>query len=287
MISAKWWRRNDDNSVSCFLCFRGCKIADGHCGACGVRFNENGALISPYLGKFCACAVDPVEKKPLYHWRPDTLIYSLGSIGCTMNCPFCQNYRIARPEKTLPLTHEITAYELAQNVRDLSLDSVAFTYNEPTLQAEYICSCAPVLKENGIAVVLVTNGAMSSEAASEIISCMGNDGAVNIDIKAFNDKAYRMLDGSLETVRSNIQSFVHAGIHTELTHLVVPGINDNIDFFAEMVEWIAAVSRDIPLHITRYFPARNYHEPPTNTEILYHMASIAKGKLRFVHIGNV
>ena len=281
---ARWWKRNDDGRVSCSLCFRGCKIEEGSSGACGVRFNENGVLISPYLGKFCASAVDPIEKKPLYHWRPGTSIYSLGSVGCTMNCPFCQNHRIARPEKLIPLTQEITPYELVQNVKSLGLDSVAFTYNEPTLQAEYICDSAPLLRENGIAVVLVTNGAMSNEAASELISCTD---AANIDIKAFSDEAYKILGGNLETVKNNIKAFIHAGIHTELTHLVVPVINDNIDSFAEMIDWIASISRDIPLHITRYFPARNYHEPPTSLELIYSLASIAKGKLNYIHLGNV
>ncbi|MBQ6664758.1 MAG: AmmeMemoRadiSam system radical SAM enzyme [Synergistaceae bacterium] len=281
---ARLWKRNDDGGVSCFLCFRNCKIEEGGSGACGVRFNENGVLISPHLGKFCACAVDPIEKKPLYHWRPGTFIYSLGSVGCTMNCPFCQNHRIARPEKLIPLTQEIAPYELVKNVESLGLNSVAFTYNEPTLQAEYICDSAPLLHENGIVIVLVTNGAMSNEAASELISCID---AANIDIKAFSDEAYKILGGNLETVKNNIKAFIKAGIHTELTHLVVPGINDNMDYFADMVDWIAGFSRDVPLHISRYFPARNYREPPTNLEILYSMASIAKGKLKYVHLGNI
>ena len=281
---ARWWKGNDDGSVSCSLCFRGCRIGEGFSGACGVRFNENGLLTSPYLGKFCACSVDPIEKKPLYHWRPHTFIYSLGGVGCTMDCPFCQNHRIARPEKLIPSTQEITPYELVENVKSLGLDSVAFTYNEPTLQAEYICSSAPLLHENGIAIALVTNAAMSKEAALELSSCAD---AANIDIKAFNDEAYRKLGGNFEAVKNNIKAFVKAGVHTELTHLVVPGINDNGDSFTEMVDWIASISRNIPLHISRYFPARNYNEPPTDVELLRSLASIAKGKLKHVHLGNV
>ena len=242
-MNARWWKRNDDKGVSCFLCFRGCKIEEGGSGACRVRLNENGVLISPHLGKFCACAVDPIEKKPLYHWRPGTFIYSLGSVGCTMNCPFCQNHRIARPEKLIPLTQEITPNEMVKNVKSLGLNSVAFTYNEPTLQAEYICDSAPLLHENGTAIVLVTNGAMSNEADSELISCID---AANIDIKAFSDEAYKILGGNLEAVKNNIKAFIKAGIHTELTHLVVPGINDNIDSFADMVDWIF---HGISLHV--------------------------------------
>lgn len=287
MINSKWWKRNQDDSISCFLCFRKCRLENCDAGACRVRFNENGVLISPYLGKFCAAAVDPIEKKPLYHWRPNTFIYSLGSIGCTMNCPFCQNHLIARPKKLPAMNHEISPYELVQNVKNLGLNSVAFTYNEPTLQAEYICSAAPILHENRIAIVLVTNGAMSNEAASEIISCLGREGAANIDIKAFSDDAYRKLGGNFQAVKNNIKAFINAGVHTELTHLVVPGINDNIESFAEMINWIADISPDIPLHVTRYFPARNYYEPPTKLELLRSMASLAKKKLKYIHLGNV
>lgn len=289
-MNARWWIKNGD-MISCNLCFRNCYIRQGCSGKCGVRFNENGSLVSPYLGKFCACAVDPVEKKPLFHWNSDSLIYSLGSIGCTMDCPFCQNHRIAFPagdlyEKTDEMS-ELTAHNLIRNVKELGLNLVAFTYNEPTLQAEYICEVAPILHEAGISVAIVTNGAMSHEAATDLLSCLDRDDAANIDIKAFNHEVYKKLGGNLETVKGNIEAFIAVGIHVELTNLVVTSLNDNLEEFAEMIDWIASVSNEIPLHVTRYFPARNYHESPTSIKTLYSFASIAKEKLKHVHIGNV
>ncbi len=286
-MNAKFYRKNPDGSIACDLCFRGCKISDGNSGFCGVRDNKDGELISPLLGKFCAVAVDPIEKKPLFHWQPGTFIYSLGSIGCTMDCPFCQNFQIAKPSRKIHC-QEITPSELVKNILELDLHAIAFTYNEPTLQAEYILECSQSFHDAGISVVLVTNGEMSKSASSELISCLKlTDGAANIDVKAFDEKVYAKLGGSLEAVKDNVKSFVDAGIHTELTCLIVPGISDDREKFSEMVEWIASISRDIPLHVTRYFPRRFYTEPTTDKNILYSLASIAKSKLKFVHIGNI
>ncbi len=290
MMQARWWKKNGD-VVSCNLCFRGCNIKQEYAGKCGVRFNENGNLISTCLGRFCACAVDPVEKKPLFHWNSGKFIYSLGSVGCTMDCPFCQNHSIAFPAKYLyektAKTSELTVHKLIKNVKELGLNLVAFTYNEPTLQAEYICEAAPALHEAEIFVALVTNGAMSHESAADLLSCLNENDAANIDIKAFNSDIYKKLGGNLDTVKENIKSFVNAGVHVELTNLVVTGLNDNAEEFTAMVDWIASISNEIPLHITRYFPARNYYELPTDIEILYSFASIAKEKLKYVHIGNI
>ncbi len=294
MMQARWWKKSEEKNgdiISCNLCFRGCNIKQGCSGKCGVRFNENGTLISPCLGKFCACAIDPVEKKPLFHWNSGKFIYSLGSVGCTMDCPFCQNHSIAFPARALygetVGTSEFAIDELISNVKGSGLNLVAFTYNEPTLQAEYICEVVPMLHEAGISVTLVTNGAMSHEAAKDLISCLDENDAANIDIKAFNPETYKTLGGELDTVKKNIELFINAGIHVELTNLVVTGLNDNIEEFASMVDWIASISDEIPLHITRYFPARNYNKPPTNIEFLYSLASVAKAKLKHVHIGNV
>ena len=284
-MKSKWWNKNDNDTVSCGLCFRGCVISQGRAGKCGVRINEAGNLISPFLGNFCACAVDPIEKKPLYHWRQGSFIYSLGSVGCTMDCPFCQNHRIAFPSKYNTISFfEISPLELVKNIKSLNLNSVAFTYNEPTLQAEYICEAAPLLRENNIAIVLVTNGAMSNDVANELVKSVD---AANIDLKAFNPETYLRIGGNLEAVKENIKTFISAGVHVELTNLVVPKLNDNIDEFANMIDWIASVSSEIPLHITRYFPARNYKSPQTDLTLLNSFASIAKSKLKHVHLGNV
>jgi pyruvate formate lyase activating enzyme len=208
-----------------------------------------------------------------------------------MDCPFCQNHHIAFPtrdlyDKTIE-TPELSAHKLIMNINALGLNSVAFTYNEPTLQAEYICEVAPALHEAGISVALVTNGTMSHEAVADLLSCLDKTDAANIDIKAFNHEIYKKLGGNLDIVKGNIKAFIAAGIHVELTNLVVTGLNDKVEEFTAMIDWIVSVSSEIPLHVTRYFPARNYHERPTSIETLYSFASIAKKKLKYVHIGNV
>ena len=256
-------------------------------GFCGVRLNVRGTLVSPWLGRFCARAVDPVEKKPLAHWRPGTLIYSLGSVGCTMACPFCQNHEIAHPERPEALSRAAAALrpeELVLEIRNLGLSSVAFTYNEPTLQAEYILEAAPLLRENGIAVVLVTNGVMSGPVASELLTCTD---AANVDLKTFDAERYRRLGGALDAVKSNIAAWVRGGVHVELTHLVVPGLVDTGEGFDAMTDWIAALSPSVPLHLSRCFPAWRHFVPPTDTELLYSLADRARGKLRHVYLGNV
>ena len=287
-ISARWWAQDEKGTVTCGLCFRGCRLSEGAAGACGVRFNSAGTLVSPWLGRFVSCAVDPIEKKPLAHWRPGSFIYSLGSVGCTMDCPFCQNYTIARPDRhvfqsfgSVPF---LSPEALVSEVRELGLNSVALTYNEPTLQAEYVLEAAPLLREAGIALVLVTNGAMSEEAARDLLPWVD---AANIDLKAFTPPGYRCLGGNLEAVKATIATWVQGGVHVELTNLVVPGLNDDRDAFAAMVDWIAALSPDIPLHLSRYFPRRNYREPPTDIGLLHDLAAIARGRLSRVHLGNV
>lgn len=275
-------------TVRCGLCFHACLIPPGGSGYCRVRRCNGRTLTSPYLGKFCSAAVDPIEKKPLHHWRPGGFIYSLGSLGCNMRCPFCQNHGIAQPDFSspngLPGLTEIPPQTLTATVRNLGLDSVAYTYNEPTLQAEYILAAAPLLREAGIATVLVSNGMISAAALRDLAPWVA---AANIDVKSFNAGVYAGMGGSLETVMAAVPFLVKAGTHVELTNLVVPGLTDSPDEFAAMVEWIASISRDIPLHISRYFPANRYRERPTPAELLRRFAVIARSRLKRVHIGNI
>ena len=275
----------DENAITCDLCFRHCRLSEGESGFCRVRRNLGGELISSWLGRFCSAAIDPIEKKPLYHWHSGSYIYSLGSVGCNMNCPFCQNHRISwPPEPEKVYCREFSGYELVREIKANGLNSLAFTYNEPTLQGEFICSIHDLMSENKIDIALVTNGMMSELAARDLAGAVS---AANIDVKAFNSKTYNSLGGSLEAVKSNIITFMNSGVHVELTSLIVPGINDNREEFALMADWVAGVSQDIPLHVTRYFPARDYHMPSTDIELIYELRDIAKGKLRHVHTGNI
>ena len=276
------------DAARCELCFHACLIPAGKAGYCRVRTYDGQTLRSPYLGKFCSMAVDPIEKKPLHHWRPGTFIYSLGSLGCNMRCPFCQNHSIAQPDfaapNRLPRLAEIPPQALVAKVRELGLDSVAYTYNEPALQAEYIIATAPLLKEAGIATVLVSNGMYSKALLRDLAPWVD---AANIDLKCFNAKIYAGMGGSLETAMAAVPFLLQAGTHVELTNLVVPGLTDSPEEFTAMADWIASISPDIPLHISRYFPANKYRQPPTPLPLLQSFAAIAKAKLRHVRVGNV
>lgn len=284
---AQWWSRERDadgkTSARCDLCFRTCAIPRDGTGYCGVRFFSANELRSPYLGRFASVAIDPVEKKPLRRWRPGTRILSLGGIGCNMSCPFCQNHVLSQPTGDLPL-REIPPAALLKTALAHQVPSVAYTYNEPTLQAEYIFTAAPLLREHGIATVLVTNGLYSEALRPEVGRWVE---AANVDVKTFDPEIYRSIGGSLSVVTGNVEALATAGTHVELTCLVVPGISDSCERFADMVNWIAEISGDIPLHISRYFPAFHYSAPPTDRTLMETFRAIAEKKLRHVYQGNV
>ncbi len=287
-MEPRWWRRATETesaepAVRCGLCVHECLIRSGAFGCCGARGADENGLVSPWLGRFSSAAVDPIEKKPLYHWRPGSRIFSLGSLGCNMRCPFCQNHAISRPRSRAPLT-ALPPEELAARVRDLGLTSVAYTYNEPALQAEYILEAAPLLAEAGVATVLVTNGLISPAALGDLAPWIA---AANVDLKTWNPAAYARMGGSLDAVRRTVASLLAAGTHVELTTLVVPGISDDPDEFAAEVAWIADLSPDIPLHLSRYFPAHEYTAPPTDLEVLRRFRETAETRLKRVHLGNV
>ncbi|MDL2259708.1 radical SAM protein [Deltaproteobacteria bacterium OttesenSCG-928-K17] len=284
-LTARWWSGPGEGGAafSCEMCFRRCRLTEGGFGHCGARGVVGGRFVSPFLGRFSSAAVDPIEKKPLYHWRPGSFIFSLGSLGCTMHCPFCQNHSIARPGGQVRL-EDISPKLLAMKVKELGLAAVAYTYNEPTLQAEYILAAAEYLKADGVATALVTNGQMGPELLAELAKVTG---AVNMDVKTFNQANYQKMGGALNVVRENVAAFLNAGVHVELTTLVVPGLSDDRDEFAELAAWAAGLSPDIPLHISRYFPAYKYSAPMTELSVLEDFRKIAAAKLRHVHLGNV
>ncbi|MDR2934974.1 MAG: radical SAM protein [Candidatus Adiutrix sp.] len=286
-MKARWWRllAGPEPVQACGLCFRGCRLKAGQWGACRARRGGAEGLESPFLGRFAALAVDPVEKKPFRHWRPGTSIFSLGALGCTMACPFCQNHRLAEPSprRPPPLTG-LPPAELAREVRRLGLSAVAYTYNEPTLAAEYILEAAPFLEAEGVATALVTNGLMSPEVLADLGPHLA---AANVDLKTFNPETYRRLGGSLPAVQATISGLLDRGVHMELTTLVVPGLSDDPEEFAALVDWVAGLDRNLPLHLSRYFPAHRYDAPATEIDLLRRFRNLALGRLTRVFLGNV
>jgi pyruvate formate lyase activating enzyme len=230
-------------------------------------------------------AVDPVEKKPLYHWRPGSGILSLGGVGCNLRCPFCQNHPISQVQGGC-FPGELTLLSPEQ-VADLAesngLRAVAFTYNEPLIHMEYLLEASRVLKARGLGVVLVTNGTVSPDPLAEL---MGLVDAANVDVKAFSQRGYQSIGGDLQSVLRTVESLFHGGVHVEVTHLVVPNLSVEEEF-VQMVRWLRDLSPLIPLHISAYHPAFKAKEPPFPVEHLDRLMELAREMLAYVYVGNV
>ena len=278
--------RKEDERIVCLLCPHNCRIAEGKTGICGVRKSTGETIELLTYGVISGYALDPVEKKPLYHFYPGTNILSLGSYGCNMRCDFCQNYNIS--QRTLAGYHSNT--ESDKIIRDaqaaLNNIGIAFTYNEPVIWFEFLSDMARKARKKGLKIVLVSNGYVNREPLDEIISFTD---AFNIDLKAFNDGFYkRLTGGSLEPVTNTLKQIVMSGKHLEITTLVIPGQNDDEGEMARQTEWIAGeLGRDVPFHLSRYFPMYKREDPSTTAGSLKRLAEIASKSLRYVYVGNI
>jgi pyruvate formate lyase activating enzyme len=259
--------------MKCGICPRRCDLAENPAGFCGGRGN---------YGRFTAISVDPVEKKPLRHFYPGRPILSAGSYGCNMSCGYCQNHRISQDVPPTEYVAPEKLLELALNVPDNI--GAAFTYNEPLISMEYLLDAAPLLREKGLAAVLVTNGYVSEQP---LLRLLPHIGAMNIDVKGFSAGWYKELGGCLETVKRTVE-LCAARTHTEITALIVPGKNDGDGDMERLTCWLAGLSPDIPLHLSRFFPRHRMAEtPPTPVETLHRLADIARRRLKYVYVGNV
>ena len=277
----------------CWLCPHRCHLSDGQTGFCRARQNQGSIIRSLSYGLLTSAALDPIEKKPLYHFRPGSMILSLGSFGCNLRCPFCQNYTISQAGRDgfegqqLPMDRtspkEIVA--AAQRLEETSGNiGVAFTYNEPLVGYEFVYDTARLLKEAGLVVVLVTNGQIEKDPWLQLLPYVD---AVNIDLKGFTQSFYDWIGGDLKTTKAAIEMAAEQGVHVEVTTLVIPGKNDGAEEMAAEAEWLAGLSAELPLHLSRYFPRYRSKIPMTPVETLQRLRRIAGARLRFVHLGNV
>ena len=255
-------------------------------GRCHARKNVDGMIISTNYGKATSIALDPIEKKPLYHFFPGSHILSYGSFGCNLRCPFCQNYTISQAGEDTADYIYVSPEELTQKALELVDQGnigVAFTYNEPLLAYEYLRDTAKLLKQHDLKVVAVTNGSVTEWTANEILPYVD---AMNIDIKGFTEEYYKWLGGDLETVKTFIRQAV-SKCHVELTALIVPGHNDTHEEMRELSQWVASIDKNIPLHISRYFPYwKTLDIPATKIKDVYELAEVAREALTYVHVGN-
>lgn len=271
----------------CPVCPHHCRIPEGAYGRCGARKNSGGSVVCANYGKVTALALDPIEKKPLAFFHPGSRILSVGSFGCSMSCPFCQNHGIAEARETdLLRIMELSPEQLcilATRERERGNIGVAFTYNEPLVGYEYVWDTARQVHEAGMKNVLVTNGMAEPAVLEELLPYVD---AMNIDVKGFRPEIYRSLGGDFETVKTFIARAA-ACCHVELTSLIVPGFNDDPADMKCQAQWIAGLDPKIPLHITRYFPRHRMRAPATDLSLLEELKQIAEGSLCRVRLGNV
>ncbi|ABO48819.1 Radical SAM domain protein [Desulforamulus reducens MI-1] len=286
MQEAMFYHQKENGLLFCELCPKGCSIREGHKGFCRVRENQKGVLYTLNYGKVSSYAMDPMEKKPLYHFYPGTLILSLGTVGCNLRCGFCQNWQIAHGDPhTLNLKpREAVELALEQRKKGFPCTGIAYTYSEPFMWYEYVYDTSRLAREAGLKNVMVTNGYVREEPLKKLLPFID---AMNIDVKGFTDRYYReSCVGHLEPVKRTVE-IAHQECHVELTTLLVPELNDTPDEISELVDWVASLNPEIPLHFSRYFPNYQFDQPPTPLETMQRAYEIAKRKLKNVHLGNV
>jgi pyruvate formate lyase activating enzyme len=287
MKEALFYENLDGGKIKCTLCPKGCVIAENRTGVCDVRENVKGKLYSLVYEKPVAIHVDPIEKKPLYHFYPGSKILSIGTYGCNLDCKFCQNYDLSQE-------FEVSNFQFIDNVKpevivktciDKNLKFVAFTYNEPTIFYEYMLDIAKLCKANGIKTVSVSNGQINEKPLRQLINYID---AFNIDLKAFNDDFYKKIcNGDLETTKNTLKIIVDEKKHLEVTFLLIDGFNDDEKEFRQMCEFIKSLGDEVVFHISRSFPRYKLDFETTPIPLIKKFEKIAREYIKYVYVGNV
>jgi pyruvate formate lyase activating enzyme len=285
---ARFWKK-EKQGIKCFACHRSCMIADGKTGFCGVRKNISGKLVSLVYGRTITLSIDPVEKKPLFHFKPGSECLGISTFGCNFSCMHCQNHEISQQKseqaiKSVPVT---TPEEIVEKALFEKTGGIAYTYTEPTVFAEYAFETMKLASKKGLYNVWVSNGYMGKELVHWISPFLD---AINIDLKG-NSEFYKKICGGIDRkkVLDNIRLFHSLGVHVEVTNLIVPGYNDSEKDFQEVSDFIASIDNEIPLHFTRFFPHYNLKNiRATPFEKLEKAKEIAEKKgLAYVYNGNI
>ena len=290
MKEALLYERLIDGSVRCDVCHHHCAIAPDHRGICGVRENQKGTLYALNYGKTISAAIDPIEKKPLYHFLPHTKIYSFATVGCNLRCAWCQNWEISqrsKPQKPIE-GEDMTPEEHVEWALHYNCPSIAYTYSEPTIFLEYALDTMKLAKEKGLKNVWVTNGYMTREALELILPYLD---AANVDLKCSDDAiSLKYTGGNLIPIIENIKTMVEHKVHVEITTLVIPGVNDTQEQLQTIVDlMVKNFGVDVPWHISRFFPAWKMKttdiSPMRTLETARDLG--LKAGIRTIHLGNV
>lgn len=284
MYECKLYKKLDNNIVECTACEFRCKIKHGDVGNCGIRKNNSGKLILGVYALPASQNVDTVEKKPLYHFLPGTTTYSIGTVGCNFKCGFCQNYDISQTKdfEGEDIPPKLIVDEAIKN----KCFSISYTYNEPSIWAEFAEEIATIAKEHGLKNIMVSNGYETKEAIDFLAPVID---AMNIDLKSMNEDFYiRNCKAMLQPVLNTIKYVKEKGIWIEITTLLIPGENDSEEELEEIAKFISSIDKNIPWHITRFFPMfKMTHKDPTEMKTLYMAEKIGKKYLNYVYVGNI
>ena len=274
----------------CEVCFRHCELKEGQIGICKARIGKGDNVISYNYGLVTSLALDPIEKKPLRRFCPGSKIISVGSFGCNLRCPFCQNYEISWSDEVAYVAKQASyiapeeLLKIAERYLDKGNIGVAYTYNEPLVGYEYVRDCAKLVHEAGLKNVLVSNGSVELKILEEIIPYID---AMNIDLKGFSEDYYTKL---LKGDRKQVLDFIAEAskhCHIELTTLIIPDENDSVEQMRQLSAWIASLDKKIPLHVSRFFPCFHMMDiDPTPIKKVYELADVAREKLEYVYTGN-
>ncbi|MBW2993266.1 AmmeMemoRadiSam system radical SAM enzyme [Candidatus Woesearchaeota archaeon] len=288
MKKALYWRKLKDSTVQCQLCPRLCTIKNNEIGNCRTRKNENGILYSRVYGKAVSSYIDPIEKKPLFHFFPGKTAFSIGTAGCNLHCKSCQNWSISQANPSDLQSIELSPESIVAQAEKNNCKSIAYTYTEPNVFYEYVLDTARLARKKKIKNIIVTNAFANLEPIKELYPYID---AVNIDFKAFDDEFYRNIcDGKLEPVLDAIKQIKKVGAWIEITNLIIPTLNDSMEKIKEMCIWIKeTLGKDTPLHFSRFFPDYLLRAlSPTSAETLDNAYETAKqAGLNHVYIGNV
>ena len=282
MKEACCYRRLSEDKVHCQLCPHFCVISPGHVGICKVRRNESGSLVSLNYGRVTSVALDPVEKKPLYHFFPGSVIMSMGTWGCNFHCEFCQNWEISQVEA---VTEGLSPEESAKLAANDGSIGIAYTYNEPTIWFEHVYETAVLVKQAGLKNVLVTNGFINPEPLDQLLEVVD---ALNIDIKSMSDEFYREQTGG--RLKPVLEAAVRAKakVHVEVTYLVIPTLNDRPEDFEEFGRWVAEnLGEETPCHLSAYFPRFRLKQEATPLRVLVQAHEIVSLHVKHAYVGNV
>ncbi|QTA37235.1 AmmeMemoRadiSam system radical SAM enzyme [Thermosipho ferrireducens] len=270
------------DKVVCNLCPNHCVLGDNEVGVCKVRYSEDGILYTKNYGDISSIAMDPIEKKPLYHFKPGTKILSIGTWGCNFKCGFCQNWEISQEKPPIKV---VTPQQIVDIAVSRNSSGIAYTYSEPIVWYEFVLDTSRLAVKNGLYNVLITNGYIELEPLKLLIQ---NIHAMNIDLKGSNKDFYRKeCGGDYESVLKVIEYAIKSGVWVEVTTLVIPGKNDNEEELINEFKALSDINKDIPLHLSRYFPSYNYDISPTSIEKLERLYDVAKEFLNYVYIGNI